>query len=59
MRARMALKLANLKCELREVELKNKPKEIYKVGSCFPNSSLCFFAYLFKKNIAIIAATIE
>ena len=32
MRARMALKLANLKCELREVELKNKPKEMLQVS---------------------------
>jgi len=32
MRARMALKLANLKCELREVELKNKPKEMLEIS---------------------------
>ena len=32
MRARMALQLANLKCELREVELKNKPKEMLQVS---------------------------
>jgi len=32
MRARMALKLANLKCELREVELKNKPEEMLHIS---------------------------
>jgi len=32
MRARMALKLANLKCELREVELKNKPEEMLQIS---------------------------
>lgn len=33
MRARMALKLANFQCELREVELKNKPKEMLQISS--------------------------
>ena len=32
MRARMALKLANLKCELREVELKNKAEEMSQIS---------------------------
>jgi len=32
MRARMALKLANIKCELREVELKNKPEEMIQIS---------------------------
>ena len=32
MRARMALKLANMKCELREVELKNKPEEMLQIS---------------------------
>jgi glutathione S-transferase len=32
MRARMALKLANLKCELREVQLKNKPEEMLQIS---------------------------
>jgi len=32
MRARMALKLANMKCELREVELKNKPEEMLHIS---------------------------
>jgi glutathione S-transferase len=32
MRARMALKLANLQCELREVELKNKPAEMLQIS---------------------------
>ena len=32
MRARMALQLANVQCELREVELKNKPKEMLAVS---------------------------
>ena len=32
MRARMALKLANFQCELREVELKNKPKEMLQIS---------------------------
>ena len=32
MRARMALQLANVQCELREVELKNKPEEMLAVS---------------------------
>ena len=32
MRARMALKLANIKCELREVKLSNKPEHMIKVS---------------------------
>ena len=32
MRARMALKLANIKCEIREVRLNNKPKDMLKAS---------------------------
>ena len=32
MRARMALKLANIQCELREVRLNNKPKHMLEVS---------------------------
>ena len=32
MRARMALKLGNIKCELREVELSNKPEHMIKIS---------------------------
>ena len=32
MRARMALKLANIKCEIREVRLNNKPDHMLKVS---------------------------
>ena len=32
MRARMALKLANIKCELREVRLNNKPNHMLEVS---------------------------
>ena len=33
MRARMALKLGNIKCEIREVRLNNKPEHMLKISS--------------------------
>ena len=32
MRARMALNLANIRCEIREVSLQNKPKSMIKLS---------------------------